>query len=102
MSEGEERVWGLHSNIPACCVEHYARRVEEAHRQGEVPTLPMEDYLVIRAIPSLHYAPCPACLSAMVRGDLKPNPLHYCTRECAVELRGLGAPTVATYLEGRH
>lgn len=99
-----ERLWGLHSNIPACCVAWYLANIlpefvagPGGNRPNPFRGWPHEQDLLKR----MGYRPCETCAAGIRTGTVVPNVLHKCTRECIPVLQAMGAITVVVFLNQR-
>lgn len=71
MSAPGDYEFGIHSNIPKCCVEFYcARSTEEIVRLNDRRDLTEPRYI--------GYVMCTDCWRGFGRGDLTPNVVHIC------------------------
>lgn len=90
-AEELDRIYGLHSNIPECCVEYFCEsniliarnfpnlgwhQIREV--SGAVRRYNMWPVLGIEFEPALRYHPCPECVRGIAGGFLAPNELHEC------------------------
>lgn len=68
MTDEQHILFGRHSNIPECCIEHFVSRV---------------DYGAAKRRNGANYAMCETCLNS----DIEPVKIHRCTEACAEHFR---------------
>lgn len=79
-SDNYQRVYGLHSNIPPCCVEEWIKNLHKSDRVRRNKFKRVQEEKERTGL-DWDYIPCNKCLK-----EGKVNKIHVCTRGCIAEL----------------